>query len=239
MTDPRFDNVKTPIYAAVGAGDAVVQAVADVVAQVRARAESTGTEVNDRVETARENAKARVDSLVDDVESLRKRLVGLPAELPEINELRESFTPEELKKVAEAYLKVAADLYSSLAVRGEETVERIRRSPGIEGSIERANAAAGEVAELTEQALGKVAAETRAIGERAAGLALNAGGKAEEVTEEISDNIEQAADRVAEEAPAKTAPAKATKTTPAAKVAPAKTTPAKKAPARKAPAKKV
>ena len=114
MSDSKnFENVKTPIFAAVGAGDAVVQAVADVVAQVRSRAESRTSEVNARIADISED-------VTEGVESLRERLANLPAELPdEIAELRERFTPEELRKVAEAYLKVASDLYTSLAERGE------------------------------------------------------------------------------------------------------------------------
>src|SRR5205823_1307217 len=134
----NFENVKTPIYAAVGAGDAVVQAVADVVAQVRSRAESRTSEVNARIADLSEE-------VTEGVESLRERLTNLPAELPdEIAELRERFTPDELRKVAEAYLKVASDLYTSLAERGEETFERIRRTPAVEDGLERANSAAND-----------------------------------------------------------------------------------------------
>ena len=199
------------------------------------------------------------------VESLRERLANLPAELPdEIAELRERFTPEELRKVAEAYLKVASDLYTSLAERGEETVERIRRTPAVEESLERANSAANDVVDLTEQALGTVASQTRAVGERAAALAGLASDKVREGADEISDaadelaeNIDEAGDEakdkaveasdkvsgVAGKVAAKTrssanSPIKKTPA-PAKKTAPApaakKTAPA---PAKKAPAKK-
>ncbi len=54
MTDPKIvENIKTPFYAAVGTGDLVVQAVADVVSQVRARAENTNTDVSGRIDEAR------------------------------------------------------------------------------------------------------------------------------------------------------------------------------------------
>ncbi|MGV0801739.1 heparin-binding hemagglutinin HbhA, partial [Mycolicibacterium elephantis] len=67
--------------------------------------------------------------------------------------------------------------------------------------------------ELTQEALGNVAAQTRAVGERAAKL----------VGVELPKKAEK-------QAPAKKAPAKK---------APAKKAPAKKAPAKKAAAKKV
>ena len=250
MTDPKnFDNVRTPIYAAVGAGDAVVQAVADVVAQVRSRAETRGGEVTERVDTAR----ARIADLSEDV---TERLTALPAELPdEIADLRERFTPEELRKVAEAYLKVASDLYTSLAERGEETVERIRRTPAIEEGLERANAAANDVVDLTEQALGTVASQTRAVGERAAALAGVASDKVRESAEEFADEIDEAgedakeaatsaSDKVSGQAGKVESKTRGTDSSPIKKAAPAKkATPApaaKKtaAPAKKAPAKK-
>lgn len=200
MTDPKnFDNVKTPLFAAVGAGDAVVQAVADVVAQVRSRAETRSNEVSERVDTARARIADLSEDVTEGVESLRERLTNLPAELPdEIADLRERFTPEELRKVAEAYLKVASDLYTSLAERGEETVERIRRTPAVEEGLERANSAANDVVDLTEQALGTVASQTRAVGERAAALAGIASDKVRDTADDISDAAEELADEIDE-----------------------------------------
>ncbi|GAA3171908.1 heparin-binding hemagglutinin [Rhodococcus baikonurensis] len=172
MTDKNaIDSVKTSLYAAVGAGDLVVQAVADVVAQVRERAENTQGDVNGRVDGARELASVQGD-VAESVEALRERLAGLPSELPEeLAELREKFSPEELRKVAEAYLKVAGDLYNSLAERGEDAVERIRKQPAVEEGIAAAESALGDAVELTEDALGTVARQTRAVGEQAAKLA--------------------------------------------------------------------
>ncbi len=264
MTDPKnLDNVRTPIYAAVGAGDAVVQAVADVVAQVRSRAETRGTEVTERVDTARARIADLSEDVTEGVESLRERLTALPAELPdEIADLRERFTPEELRKVAEAYLKVASDLYTSLAERGEETVDRIRRQPAVEEGIGRANSAANDVVDLTEQALGTVASQTRAVGERAAALAGVTSDKVRETADELADEIDEAggnaktaavdaSDKVSGQAgkveskTRGTADAPLKKTQPAKKATPA--TAAKKAaapaqksstPAKKAPAKK-
>ncbi|AGM30695.1 heparin-binding hemagglutinin [Mycobacteroides abscessus] len=193
-----FDDLKTPFYVAVGAGDLALAAVADVVVKLRERAEEAASE-----------AGARVDET-------RDRLRELSAELPtDVNELRDRFTPEELRKVAEAYLQVATDIYNNLAERGEEAIERLRSTPGIEENVTRAEGLVGNYAELTEQALGTVASQTRAVGERAAKLVgIDLSGKA---------------------APAKKAPAKKA---PAKKAAPAKAAAKKAAPAKKAPAKK-
>lgn len=199
-----FEDLKTPFYVAVGAGDLALAAVADVVVKLRERAEEAASE-----------AGARVDET-------RDRLRELSAELPtDVNELRDRFTPEELRKVAEAYLQVATDIYNNLAERGEEAIERIRSTPGIEENVTRAEGLVGNYAELTEQALGTVASQTRAVGERAAKL----------VGIDLSGKGAPAA-----KAPAKKAPAK--KAVPAKKAAPAKAAVKKAAPAKKAPAKK-
>jgi heparin binding hemagglutinin HbhA len=77
-----------------------------------------------------------------------------------------------------------------------------------------------QAVELTQEALGNVASQTRAVGERAAKL----------VGVELPKKAEKAA------APVKKATAPAAKKAPARKAAPAKTTPAAK---KAAPAKKV
>ena len=97
--------------------------------------------------------------------------------------------------------------------RGEEALTRLRSQPAIEGAANRVESVTDQAVELTQDALGTVATQTRAVGERAAKL----------VGVELPKKAEKAA------APAKKAAAKA----------PAKKAPAKKAPAKKAPAKKV
>ena len=217
-TEKGLETVKKPLYATVGAGDAVVQAFADVVAKARERAENTSTDVSGRVEEARERFAALPADLQEQIESLRERLAGLPSELPEeLAELREKFTVEELRAVAERYLKVALDLYADLAERGEETVERLRTRPVVEERI-------GRVEGLVDDAL----ARTKDVREQATKLANKVTGRAEDAADDAVEKVEEAAAAV-KKAVAKKAPAK--------KAAPAKA-PAKKAPAKKAPAKK-
>ncbi len=101
--DLSVESSKKPLYATVGAGDAAVQTVADVVAKVRERAETVGTDVSGRVET------------------LRERLAGLPADLPERAELREKFTVEELRKFADDLRPGAVGLSADPPARTEAT----------------------------------------------------------------------------------------------------------------------
>lgn len=196
MTDPNA--IRTSLYAAVGAGDTVVQAVADLVAQVRERADRPQFDVAETVETARDRISGLPADLAETVESLRERLAGLPAELPEeIAELRERFSSEELMKVAEAYLKVASDLYTALAERGEGTVERLRSQPAVGEGIDRAEELFGDAVELTEEALGTVARQTRAVGEQAAKFAGLAAGRISDTAEGVGEAIADAGDEAA------------------------------------------
>src|SRR5689334_10838507 len=189
---PNVDDLKAPLLAAVGAADLALERVNEIVATLRERAGE-----------ARTDTQARVDES-------RARLTKLQEDLPgQFGELRDRLTSEELRKVAESYAEAAQTRYNSLVERGEAALERIRNTPTLEEGRERVERYSDQAVELTQEALGNVASQTRAVGERAAKL-------------------------VGVELPKKT-PAKAT----AAKKAPAKKAPAKKAPAKKAAAKKV
>ncbi|WP_433198563.1 heparin-binding hemagglutinin [Nocardia sp. CA-107356] len=197
-------NIK-PLFATVGAGDAVYAAVVDAVAQVRERA--TSADVTGRVEEARERFANVPADVRAQFETLRERLSGLPSELPEdLAELREKFTPEELKALAEKYYTQVLDLYADLAVRGEETVERLRANHLVEDQIERVETLYKDAATRAEDALAKV---NELIGRPAKEEEAE---EAEPVVEAevigVTTETEPAADGVAKKAPAKKAPAK-------------------------------
>lgn len=203
-TQPTVDDFKAPLLAAVGAADLALAAVNEIVASLREQAEE-----------ARTSASARV-------EERRARLTQLQEDLPaQFDELRERLTSDELRRVAEGYAESAQTTYTKLVERGEAALERLRNQSGFDDAANRVEGYADQAVELTEQALGNVATQTRAVGERAAKL----------VGVELPKRAEEAGEKV--KAPVK-------QTAPAAKKAPAKkATPAKKAPAKKAPAKKV
>ena len=193
---PTIEDLKTPLLAAVGAADLALATVNEIVVTLRERAEEAAGE-----------AKARG-------EERRARLTKLQEELPtQIGELREKLSSDELRKAAEGYADAATAQYNKLVERGEEALARLRSQPAFEEAAGRVESVTDQAVELTQDALGSVASQTRAVGERAAKL----------VGVELPKKAEKAA-------PAKKAPAKK---------APAKKAPvAKKAPA-KAPAKKV
>jgi heparin binding hemagglutinin HbhA len=189
-TDKTIEDLKAPLLAAVGAADLALATVNEIVTTLRERAEE-----------ARTDAGARV-------EERRARLAKLQEELPtQFGELREKLSSDELRKAAEGYADAATAQYNKLVERGEEALARIRSTPGIEGAANRVESVTDQAVELTQDALGTVATQTRAVGERAAKL----------VGVELPKKAEKAA-----------APVKA-----AAKKAPAKKAPAKKAPAKK------
>ncbi len=189
---PTVDDLKAPLLAAVGAADLALERVNEIVATLR-----------DRAGEARSDAEARV-------EESRARLTKLQEDLPtQFGDLRDRLSSDELRKFAETYAETAQTTYNKLVERGEAALERLRSTNALEEGRERVES----YRELTEEALGNVASQTRAVGERAAKL----------VGVELPKKAQKSA------APVKKA----------AKKTPAKKTPAKKAPAKKAAAKRV
>ena len=187
---PTVDDLKAPLLAAVGAADLALERVNEIVATLR-----------DRAGEARSDAEARV-------EESRARLTKLQEDLPtQFGDLRERLTSDELRKVAESYAEAAQTRYNDLVERGEAALERLRNTNALEEGRERVERYSDQAVELTQEALGNVASQTRAVGERAAKL----------VGVELPK-------KAAKAAPAKKAPAKK---------APAKKAPAKKAAAKK------
>ncbi|WP_063065411.1 hypothetical protein [Nocardia violaceofusca] len=226
MTQPNV-TVTKPIYATVGAGDALYAAVNDIVDRVRDRAATV--DVNSRVEEARERLSNLPADVQDQIETLRGRLTGLPSELPDdLAELREKFTPEELRKLVDQYYRQLVDLYSDLAVRGEETVDRLRSNPGFDERFDKVEGIYTDVVTRAEDVLSKVSDQARGFLGKAAEEADEAAAVVD--AEVVAVTTEAAAEEPtpAKKAPAKKAPAKKAPAKPATTTAAKKTTPAKK-----------
>ena len=150
---PTVDDLKAPLLAAVGAADLALERVNEIVATLRERADE-----------ARTDAGARV-------EGTRARVTKLQEELPtQFGDLREKLNSDELRKFAETYADAAQTSYNKLVERGEAALERIRTTPALEEGRERVERYSDQAVELTQEALGNVATQTRAVGERAAKL---------------------------------------------------------------------
>jgi heparin binding hemagglutinin HbhA len=212
-TQPTIDDLKAPLLAAVGAADLALATVNEIVTTLRERAEEARTDATARAEERR----ARLTSRVDET---RDKLTKLQEDLPkQFGELQDKFSAEELRKFAEGYAEQAQTTYVKLVERGEAAIERLRAQPAIEEAAARVESYTDQAVELTQEALGTVASQTRAVGERAAKLVgVDLPGKVDEAALEAEVAVEEAADSVG---------------------AAVKKVPAKKAPARKAPAKKV
>jgi heparin binding hemagglutinin HbhA len=187
---PTVDDLKAPLLAAVGAADLALERVNEIVATLLERAGE-----------ARTDAEARV-------EESRARLTKLQEDLPsQFGDLRDRLSSEELRKFAETYAETAQATYNKLVERGEVAIEKLRSQPALGEAAGRVETYTDQAVELTQEALGNVASQTRAVGERAAKL----------VGVELPKKAQKSA------APVKKA----------AKKAPAKKAPAKKAPAKK------
>jgi heparin binding hemagglutinin HbhA len=220
-----IEDLKTPLLAAVGAADLALATVNEIVITLRERAEFAGDRMDDR----------------------RAALTRLQEELPKrTEELRGRLSTEELRKAADDFLVDATETYNSLVARGEAALERLKGQPEFKDAADRVEGYVDQAVELTQEALGNVSAQTRAVGERAAklvGVELTAKATLAKINPATAVKVTPVRVTPAK-APAKKAPAK--KATPvrtvAKKAAPAKAAVkkvAKKAPAKKAPAKKV
>jgi heparin binding hemagglutinin HbhA len=150
---PTIDDLRTPLLAAVGAADLALATVNEFVANLRERAGEATADASTRAEETRE------------------RLNKLQEDLPrEFGELRERFTRTELREAAERYLEAATTTYNNLVERGEAALERLRSQPAFEGNVAKGQGYLDDAVERTGQALGTVASQTRAAGERAAKL---------------------------------------------------------------------
>ncbi|MEI7915296.1 MAG: heparin-binding hemagglutinin [Mycobacteriaceae bacterium] len=197
--DNTVEDLKAPLLAAVGAADLALATVNEILSTLRERAEVAGDRMDDR----------------------RAALTRLQEELPKrTGELRGKLSTEELRKAAEEFFADATDTYNTLVVRGEAALERLKGQPEFREAAGRVEGYVDQAVELTQEALGNVSAQTRAVGERAAKLVGNLPAK------------KAPARKAVKKAPAKKAPAKKAVKKAVKKVA--KKTAAKKAPAKKA-----
>jgi heparin binding hemagglutinin HbhA len=156
------EQLRTPLLAALGAGNLASQAVADVVSKAKERVTETG-------ETARKNIE----------------------ELPtEVTTLRERLDPAELRKVIDDYTEAALKLYNKLAETGEQAWDRFLAEPRVKDVLkqveevlhtaqDRVGEVSAEAKDKVEGVLGTVSKKARAGGEKVAEASEAAAGKVE------------------------------------------------------------
>ncbi|MEU3273863.1 hypothetical protein ABZ639_23750 [Saccharomonospora sp. NPDC006951] len=183
-----FEQVKTSLLAALGAGNLAGQAVADAVGKARERVTESG-------ETARKN----IEELPSEVESFREKL-----------------EPTELRKLLDEYTDAALKLYHKLAESGEETWEKFRAQPQVKKSFDqleealhaaqgRVDGVASDAKERVDEVLTRVTGRTRDAGEEVASRVEDVAVKVEDVANEVADTVEEAAPKTAPKSAPRTA----------------------------------
>lgn len=194
------DQVRTPLLAALGAGDLATKAVVDF------------------VNKAREQAGERTEQVKGAVDDLPK----------EFGSLRDKLDPAELRKLVDEYTDAAMKLYRKLAQDGESTLTKLREQPqvktaldqlekAIAGAQERAEGVAGNARELADDVLAKVTQRTRSTGEKTARATQKLADEVAEAVQEAGDDVAHEVRSTSRKAANRTAPKKATTRTTARK----------------------
>jgi heparin binding hemagglutinin HbhA len=183
------EQVRTPLLAAIGAGDLATQAVVEAVNKARTR-------VNERAEAT----KTAVEDLPADLTSLREKL-----------------DPAELRKLVDEYTEAAQKLYQKLTDAGEDALTKLRSQPQVKKAIdqleeaiatlqERVGDVAGDARELAEDVLSKVTRRTRSVGEKAARTVQASAAEVAEAVTEAGDDVAHEVRSASRKAANKTAP---------------------------------
>jgi len=215
--DVPTENPRSPLLAALGAGEVAVAAVARAFADAFSAAATTQ-------------------------KTVQQRVTELPAEL---EELRERFSGEELRRALEAYRLQVERAYTEFAGRGEEAWDRLREQPQVRQAItaleaytEKLDARVDDAQDAAAKAFAAAGRQTRVTGEKVAQAGQRFSGRAADAVVDASaaaaDAVEDAGTTAAsaiEDAGDETATVtrKATRTTGAkAGSAPSDTEPAAK-----------
>ena len=163
--NPTVEELKAPLLAAVGAADLALATVNEIVATLRERAEEARTDATTRAEERRAKLTARVD---DDPRPAHQaaggsaqghRRAAREADRRRAAQGRRGATPRPRRAPTTSWSSAARPPSSGCAT-----------SRRIEEAAERAEEYIDQAVELTQDALGTVATQTRAVGERAAKL---------------------------------------------------------------------
>lgn len=185
------DSVRTPLLAALGAGDLATQALVDAVNKARTRVNEGTT-----------SAKETVDTLPKDLAGLRERV-----------------DPAELRKLVDEYTEAAQKLYQKLADQGEDALAKLKAEPRVAKAIDQLEEAiatlqdrvgdvAGDARELSEEVLAKVTRRTRSAGEKTARSVTQAAGETAGAVEELGDDVAHEVRSASRKAANRTAPKK-------------------------------
>ncbi|MTD58716.1 hypothetical protein [Amycolatopsis pithecellobii] len=151
MTSTRTDDVRkavntaveqlrTPLLAALGAGNLAGQAVVEAVGKARER-------------------------VTESSEAARKNIEELPSE---VTSLRDKLDPAELRKLIDDYTEAALKLYNKLAETGEQAWDKFLAEPRVKAVLDQVEGVSAEARGRVEEVLGLAAKKTREGGVKAA-----------------------------------------------------------------------
>jgi heparin binding hemagglutinin HbhA len=211
-----FEQVRTPLLAALGASDLATQAVVDLVN--RARAQVTKSTTASSVDIAELRAKLESSEFT---------------KLVDREELRKLVDPNQLRELLDDYANAAVELYKYLAEHGEGALDRLRAQPQVKKALEqleeavnaaqeRVEGVASDARDIAEDVLARVTRQTRVAGEKTArtveDTAVEVADTAIETGGDLAQETRKAAGKVANKtAPAPRKPATPRKTNGAAR----------------------
>lgn len=146
------DQIKkpTPLYAVVGAGDAVVKKIRGIDIDpdsVRSQVNDLPTKAQATATKAQAKATERFGTIADDVKHIPDQLKTLP---------------DKAQAVALQAMAKASEAYAEFAVRGEVVVQRVRKEgPQVIGSIEETATEAPKKATKSASTTAKSATPTK------------------------------------------------------------------------------
>ncbi|MCP2252838.1 heparin binding hemagglutinin HbhA [Prauserella aidingensis] len=188
------DQIKTPLLAALGAGNLASQAVNDALAKAKERYSDGGDAVRKSVEDAKKG-----------FEDAKKNIEELPSEL---EGLREKLDPAELRKLLDEYTEAALKLYHRLAESGEEAWDKLLAQP----QFKKATDQLGETFQTVQVRVDGATADVRkgidGVVSKVTSTVRGAGDEAGEVVEATAEKISGAAEKAEETVEEAMTPAK-------------------------------
>lgn len=191
IVNERAGVMKTPLLAALGAGEYAATAVVEALNKAR-----------DRAAEGRGATQARAEKLQDRISELPTDLGGLRGKL----------NGEELRKLLDTLAEQAKQAYLELAERGEATWERIRQQPQVAQTLKSIQDASSQLGErvdtVAETVLSRVSRNIRSTGEKAANTTEKAAAEIVEVVQDSADDAAHTARSASRKAANRSAPRK-------------------------------
>lgn len=158
VVNSAVEQLRTPLLAALGAGNLAGQAVAEAVGK----------------------AKERV---TESSEAARKNIEELPSE---VTTLREKLDPVELRKLVDDYTEAALRLYNKLAETGEQAWDKFLGEPRVKAVLDQVEGVSTEARGKVEEVLGLAAKKTRTGGAKVAVESSEVASKIEDAEETVA-----------------------------------------------------